>query len=72
MNIAIITGASSGLGAEFVRAVVERYVELDEIWVIARRAERAVYTPGLFYKGYRFICKIVPSQLMIKISQGFI
>ena len=40
MNIAIITGASSGLGAEFARAVAEKYKNLDEIWVIARRTEK--------------------------------
>ncbi len=40
MNIAVITGASSGLGAEYVRAVYQSRPELDEIWVIARRAER--------------------------------
>lgn len=40
MNIAIITGASSGLGAEFLWAVAEKHPELDEIWLIARRRER--------------------------------
>ena len=40
MDIAIITGASSGLGAEFARAVAKQYDDLDEIWVIARRAEK--------------------------------
>ena len=39
MNIAIITGASSGMGREFVSAVDKAYT-LDEIWVIARREER--------------------------------
>ena len=29
MNIAIITGASSGLGTEFVRAAAKRYKTLD-------------------------------------------
>ncbi len=38
MLIAIVTGASSGLGREYVRALDKR--ELDEIWVIARRRER--------------------------------
>lgn len=40
MNIAVITGASSGLGKEYVEAVYNRYPGLDEIWVIARRKER--------------------------------
>ncbi len=40
MKIAIVTGASSGLGREFVRQIEHLYKELDEIWVIARRKER--------------------------------
>ena len=39
MNIAIVTGASSGLGGEFVR-LLARDAALDEIWVIARREDR--------------------------------
>ncbi len=39
MRIAVVTGASSGIGREFVYAVDQRE-ELDEIWVIARRKER--------------------------------
>lgn len=39
MNIAVITGASSGMGREFVYALDKDQV-FDEIWVIARRAER--------------------------------
>jgi len=37
MSIAIVTGASSGLGKVFFEKVVERYPQLDEIWIIARR-----------------------------------
>ena len=36
MKIAIVTGASSGMGREFVRQLSD-YVEVDEVWVIARR-----------------------------------
>lgn len=39
MDIAIVTGASSGLGLEYVRQISARS-ELDEIWVLARREER--------------------------------
>jgi len=39
MRIAVVTGASSGLGAEFVRQLLERD-RLEEIWLIARRADR--------------------------------
>ena len=39
MKIAIVTGASSGIGREFVHQLEHFYKELDEIWVIARREE---------------------------------
>lgn len=39
MKIAVITGASAGIGREFVYAV-DRQERFDEIWVIARRRER--------------------------------
>lgn len=38
-RIAIVTGASSGLGREFVLQI-DKKEELDELWVIARREER--------------------------------
>lgn len=38
-KIAIVTGASSGLGREFVRILIQKDT-LDEIWVIARREEK--------------------------------
>ncbi len=39
MRIAVITGASSGMGREFVRQI-DKSEHLDEIWVVARRRER--------------------------------
>jgi len=39
MKIALITGASSGLGREFVLRI-DKEQRVDEIWVIARRADR--------------------------------
>lgn len=40
MQIAIITGASSGLGNVFFEKVLERYPMLDEYWVIARNENK--------------------------------
>lgn len=40
MKIAVVTGASSGMGKEFVKQISYFYQSLDEIWVIARRKER--------------------------------
>ena len=39
MRIAVITGASSGMGREFVKQI-DAAETFDEIWVIARRKER--------------------------------
>ena len=39
MRIAVVTGASAGIGREFVYAI-DKEKQYDEIWVIARRAER--------------------------------
>ena len=38
MKIAIVTGASSGMGREFVRQLTA-YVTVDEVWAIARRVD---------------------------------
>ena len=38
MKIAIVTGASSGMGREFVLQLTN-YVQVDEIWAIARRED---------------------------------
>jgi len=38
MNIAVVTGASSGMGRQFVLQL-SGFVSVDEIWVIARREE---------------------------------
>ncbi len=40
MKIAIVTGASSGMGKEFVKQLGHCYRSLDEIWVIARREKQ--------------------------------
>lgn len=37
MTVAIITGASSGIGAEFAKGYANR---VDELWLVARRADK--------------------------------
>ena len=39
-RIAIVTGASSGIGKEFFLSVTQKADELDEIWVVARGEEK--------------------------------
>ena len=40
MKTAIVTGASSGLGREFVRQIADVFPEVECYWLIARRANR--------------------------------
>ena len=39
MRIAVVTGASSGMGREFCRQL-DRENDFDEMWVVARRENR--------------------------------
>lgn len=48
MKIAIITGASSGLGVEFFKGLQSE--ALDEIWIIARREEKLKEISTLYGK----------------------
>ncbi len=45
MNIALITGASSGLGKEFIKQL--KKIDIDEIWAVARREERLLSLSGI-------------------------
>ncbi len=56
-RIAVVTGASSGIGAEFCSAVDER--GLDEIWLIARRKEALEAVAS----GLKTRSRVIPSDL---------
>lgn len=40
MKTAVITGASSGMGREFAKEICRRYVNIESVWLIARRQEK--------------------------------
>lgn len=40
MITAVITGASSGLGKEYIDAIIAQYPSVDAFWLVARRRER--------------------------------
>ena len=40
MKIAIVTGASSGMGRECAIQMGDRFSKIEEIWLIARRKKR--------------------------------
>lgn len=46
MSIAIVTGASSGIGQELAKQLKD-FIEVEEIWVIARREERLLALKGI-------------------------
>lgn len=64
MKIAVITGASSGMGKEFVYAIDKEF-DLDEIWVIARREEK------LKELGERCRAKVRPIALDLADRESF-
>ena len=39
-KIIVVTGASSGMGKEFLLQILEREKNIDEVWAMARREER--------------------------------
>ncbi|MBP5647992.1 SDR family NAD(P)-dependent oxidoreductase [Candidatus Saccharibacteria bacterium] len=41
-KIIVVTGASSGMGKEFLIQILEKEKDVDEIWAIARREERLI------------------------------
>ena len=55
MKIAIVTGASSGMGKEFVLELDKRE-SFDEIWVIARRLDRLTSLSGQTRAKIRPVC----------------
>lgn len=57
MSIAVVTGASSGMGEEFCRRIDDR--GYDEIWMIARRRDRMEEIAG----GLRTPCRIIACDL---------
>ncbi len=59
MKIAIITGASTGLGLEFLKALPAFFPEIEEYWLIARRKEKLEAAAALTSRP----CKILPLDL---------
>ena len=53
MVIAIVTGASSGLGREYALALKKRYPQIEEYWLIARRRERLEQAGKALGRPYR-------------------
>ena len=59
MKIAIITGASAGLGLEFLCQTPAIYPDIEEYWLIARRAEKLEDAA----KKVSVKCRVIPLDL---------
>ena len=55
MKIAIITGASSGLGVDFATEVDSQRTDIEEIWLVARRKDRLEELAGKISKKTRIL-----------------
>lgn len=67
-KIAIITGASSGMGAEFARQIAALNTE-DEIWIVARRLEKLTELAKQINESRNFEV-IRPIELDLGTSEG--
>ena len=66
MKIAIVTGASSGMGKEFVTQIDKKCYGLDEIWLIARRKELMEELQGKTEAKLRIFPVDVSNKIMMK------
>ena len=68
MTVGIVTGASSGMGRDFVKAV-DRDFALDEIWVVARREERLLELQQSVRTAVRpIVCDLSAKEGILKIK----
>ncbi|MCI2058642.1 MAG: SDR family NAD(P)-dependent oxidoreductase [Oscillibacter sp.] len=56
MKTAVVTGASSGLGTEFVRQIPEIFPEVECLWLIARRREKLEQLAAEVPEGLSTLC----------------
>lgn len=64
MKISVVTGASSGMGRDFVK-MLDKIENCEEIWVIARRADRLAELTSETGK------RIVPIELDLSLEESY-
>ena len=69
MNIAIITGASSGLGREFALKLNKGYKDINEFWLVARRENRLKRLAKLLNKRARIFILDLEREDSVKLIE---
>ena len=64
-NIIIVTGASSGMGKEFVKQMDKKFPNVDEFWLVARRKEALEELA----QSIQHACRVLPYDLSQKKAQ---
>ena len=64
MKISVVTGASSGMGRDFVK-MLDKIENCEEIWVIARRADRLAELTSETGK------RIIPIELDLSLEESY-
>ena len=61
-RVAIITGASSGMGKEFALEIDRKFNSIDEIWLIARRKDRLEELRREINKSCQIFCEDITQE----------
>ena len=68
MKIAIITGASSGIGKEFALEMDRGFHNIDAFWLISRRKEQLEELADTL----QHPCRILPMDITLPASRQFL
>lgn len=67
MNVALITGASAGLGKEFLKALPDAFPDIEEYWLVSRNREKLLAATRLVPSKQ---CRVFPLDLTKDESYG--